>query len=279
MLSLLTTTMMLLLVPQVPPPVEGPVAEPNFTVGPLSVELVAMREIRLEISDQPDRSAAQSNFAMQIRVSGEKLKRMSRYGNLIIDEALTDNDVSLVDEKSFPEEMRTATRANTVPPERLSQTGLLLAAQTKLAPRAATTIAKLRGSVRLILADEARPITIDNPVQFYGKTIDNPQLKELGVEVSIVPVDQLEQSPPTGRTIALHYTAKEENVKQVTFVDGWMKAVPVRQGAATTKSGEQVAVYYLEPNDITDELQMVMEIHPQVEEIVLPVEIDDLKLP
>lgn len=275
----------LLLLPQVTPPPGQEPAEPttapapNYVEGPLGIEFVALREIRLRAENPDWIKGLESDLRIQFRVRGERLPQISRFGDCVLTELVDDTGMSLLDEEAYPQPDKDSTRAMTLAPEQLREHGLLLGIRAKPAGRAASSLKRVRGTVRLILAEETVTVTIDNPLQYFGKTIEDPLLKELGFEARLVPPDEFEQPLPPKRNIVVQYKTKGEHLQRITFVDGWMRSIRFRDLPVSTKSGEQCIAYGFEVPAVDDDMQMVLSIHPNIEDIRLPFEIDDLELP
>lgn len=275
------TLVLALLAPQA---VEGPPAaqpEPQtYNTGPLRVELVAMREVRMSATDPALAARLESDLRFQFRVVGEKISQISQFGELWLEDMVDDTGKQLVDESTYEGRDPDATRPLNVDATRLARTGLILGARALPSNRKATKLTKIRGHVRLVMADESNPITILNPLEYHGEVIRDPRLAALGVEMRMVPVSECENAPPANRSIAIQTVAKGEHVKSISFADGWMRPINARQAPIRKKSGEQCQLYYFDdPSVFTDELQMIIEIHPTVEDVRLPVELDDVDLP
>jgi len=275
--------LMLLLLPQVPasPAQEAPTptTAPTYDEGPLRLELLAMREIRFSATDPEMAARLRSELGMQFRLQGERITQVVRQGNLIFTELVDDTGLALLDLDTYTEAERTTTRAVPVPPERLRSEGLVLTTRNKPSARGARTLAKVRGALRLILADKTESITIENPLQFYGQPIVDPRLTALGMEVAILPNEELENAPPGNRCLLLHFKTKADHLQRATFHDGAMKPIPVRDTPVTTRSGVQCQMYYFDAAAFNDEMQLVLEVHPQIEDVLVPVELENVNLP
>jgi hypothetical protein len=97
--------------------------------------------------------------------------------------------------------------------------------------------------------------------------------------VELVSVDELESPPPANRCLLFKYKAKADYVQHVSFVDGKMIPLAARESMISTKSGDQVQMYYFDANPLNDETQAIFEVHPTIEDIQLPFEAHDLALP
>lgn len=279
-LACLTSLLLLLQVPPAPAQQSPNIQEekPRYDVGPLKAEVTAMREIRLLYLDNEERGHNESNFAMQVRIRGERIKEVSRHGMVILTELVDDTGHAMVDDQTYSERDKTELRPMSVPAKRLQQMGLTVVTRARPSARGAKQIKTLKGTVRLILAGEAEKFTIVNPGQYVGKTIDDPRLKELGLEIYIAPGSELQKSPP-GAFLALVVKTKQEHLKGVTFFDGNMQAVRYRQNPVTTQAGDMGTAYILDPAALNNELQLVLEVHRKVEDIQLPIEAENIDLP
>ena len=125
---------------------------PTYNHGKLRCKPIAIFDARYwYLEDQP--GARPSELQMRWRVAGERITEIARHGDIIFTEAVTDKGQVLIDPNSYTEEQRNATRPPNAPGSRLSFTGLLLPARLDSPNRDATSL-KLRGSVRLIFAQD-----------------------------------------------------------------------------------------------------------------------------
>jgi hypothetical protein len=275
--------LLLCLSPQVPQPpnqeAPQPTTAPTYDQGPLRVELLAMREIRFSATDPEMAAKLRSELGMQFRIRGERIAQIVRQGTLIFSELVDDTGQSLLDPNTYSEADKMTTRVVQLPPDRLRSDGLIVMTRNNPSTRGSQKLTKARGSIRLILAEQTEKLTIESPMQFYGKVIADPRLQALGMEIRIVPLDELENPPPAERALVLQFVAKGDLLQRASFNDGTMRPLPARDQAVTTKSGQPCQLYYFDATPFNDETQMVLEIHPQIDDVQLPIELDGLKLP
>ena len=280
---MLQLALILMLLPQAPQaPAQEPAPPPPpvyYDQGPMKATLVAMREVRLVMLEGEARPGFESDLRMQFRISGDKLNEISRFGNFILTELVDDTGQSLLTDTTYSEADKTMTRPNTIPPERLRESGLLLTTRTGPAARGAKTLKRIRGYVNLVLASSTESVTIVNPQQYYGKIIESPELQELGIQIRVVPVDEFQPPLPENRTIALEYVGNPANIREATFVDGWMRPVRAPERKAKTKAGVECSVFTIDPSALNNELQLVLQVHPKVEETKVEYAGDDIPLP
>jgi hypothetical protein len=256
-----------------------PEPPPAYDEGPLEIELVAMREVRMRMVSDEERQGFESDLRMQFRVKGEKLKSMSRFGNIILTELIDSNGEALVDEETYTNAELEATRPNNLGDDRLKANGLLLISKSKESSRGATHLKSLKGYVRVILAEGTETITIDNPLQYYGGMIKDDRLDAIGMQIRVVPFDEFEQNVRPDRMVIVEYVTMPDNVREVNFYDGWMKQIQSRAAPMTSEDGKECQAFYMDPAAMTDHLQMVLEVHPKVEEVRVEYEATDVELP
>lgn len=255
--------------------------KPVFTDGPLRAEFVAMREVRQYNLDPQMADRTQSDLRILIRLAGEQLTDISKYGDLIITEIRDDTGKSLLEEDTYADVDESQLRPLAFPEERLRADGLKLATPSLLpSDRAATKLKRVSGHVRAVLADKTETVTIVNPLQYYGEVIADPRLEELGLKIRVVPLDELETQPPTDRCVVLDFQAKGDHVQKIEYFDGWNRPVASRDSWLTTEeTGTKVQMFYFDGSALTDELQLVLNVHPTIEDISIPVEFENLDLP
>lgn len=254
--------------------------EANFAQGPMKLDILGMREMRLRvIKDMELPPGMRSDLQMRVRLQGEDLLRIRRFGNIILDKIVDDTGRSLIDDQTYTKEDRTTLHSLArIPPEHLRTNGLLLGTRCNEAAREAKVIKEIQGTIRLILADEAEDLTIINPLQYLGKTIDEPRLVERDVEVHIVPPDQFD--PPAENCIALHFAEHGEYVEGASFVDAWMKPLPYRERRLTTTDGRECRAYcFRDAENFNNELQLVLKVYPNVKDTQVSLEARNVELP
>lgn len=260
-------------------PASPPTPPPNYAVGELKVDCVAMLEGRYRFSDPAPGAPRESELRMQFRLVGEKITQIQRHGQLILSEVIDDTGKSLFDPSSYSREDRENTRLVAGPAEKLSETGLLLVTRVTASSRGAKTLKKIRGSVRLILSREYVEVTVSNPVQFVGKSVDDKRLKDLGIEVRLVAPDELDNPYEAGKAIAVQYVARPELVRSVALFDAWMKPLRTREAPATTRDGKPCTLFTILGGELNADAQLVVQVFPAVEDVKVPVELDDVPLP
>jgi hypothetical protein len=251
----------------------------TYIDGPWRAEILAMREVRLRLlQDIKLPPGIESDLRMQIRIAGADLTKVVSFGNLILTEVVDDTGKSLVDENTYSEQEKTTMRSMMIPPERLKETGLLLTTRNKEAARGAAKLSRVKGAVRLLLAENAESCTIVNPEQFKGQRLEHPRLQALDVEVRVAPHEDFEQAPPP-QCVILQIKSKPEQIKAVQFYNGWMQRLPYRERRLVDRNGAECKAYCFQSEVINDELQLVLEVYPEIEEISVRLNETDVELP
>jgi hypothetical protein len=266
---------------QPPEPQAEQQEQPRYDEGPFEAKIIACREIRLWLDDSIERRPGmESDYRMQIRVSGEKLGRIVRFGNFIVTELVDDQGKSLIDEDTYTEDDLTTFYPNSMPADRLATTGLLLTTRSSEATRTATKLTRCRGYVRLIVGGDkpAESITVLNPLQHVGGQVPDARLAELGVKIGVVPAEEIDQPLPP-RAIVFHFGDSANNIQSVTFYDNLLRPMRSRENPATTKAGDDVMVYFVDANGFNDEMSVVFEVNPEIEEVKLEMNADGFELP
>jgi hypothetical protein len=265
-------------VPPVPPTTQ-PTNEPAVTYdqGPLRSEVLAMFDARYFFLEQTP-GARQSELRLQMRFAGAGIENTVRVGNIIFTEATDDTGRALITPETYSEEQKTEMRPYNLPAERLKNSGLTLQTRLESPARAAHSF-RLRGSLRVVMAPEKVEITIDNPLQYVGKTIPNDQLKDVGLEIRVVPPDELSEEQTQSNQLVLQIVKGEEKIQEVAFYDGYMRQMRPRERALKTNSGDSVKSYTVTSGTLDDNTQMVLRVFPKTDEVSIPIELDSVPLP
>jgi hypothetical protein len=261
------------------PPATQPMDELAVTYdqGPLRSEVLAMFDARYFFLEKTP-GARESELRMQVRFAGSGIENTVRVGNIIFTEATDDTGRALITPETYTDEQKTEMRPFNYPPERLKSSGLLLQAKLDSPARAARTM-RLRGSLRVVMAPEKLEISIDNPLQYVGKIIPNEKLKEIGLEVRVVPAEELSEEQSQPNQLVLQIAKGDEKVQEVAFYDGYMKQMRPRERTLKTNSGESVKAYSITSGTLDENTQMVLRVFPKTEDVSIPIELDSVPLP
>jgi hypothetical protein len=270
------------------PPAVSPTGEPNaparrFDEGPLKSDVIGAMEVRRWAEDAEMAKRMQTGLQMQIRIQGEKITRLARYGSLIFTDLKDDTGEVLIDETTYTPMDKSVLRPSPFPTDRIKETGLPIMVRVKPSARAAKTLSG-HGTIRLVFtvpSGASEKITIENPAQYQGRRIEHPRLEELGIVIELVPPEQVKNMPPGERGLALDRKAKDELIQNITFYDGWMRPMVARDIWAERIDDNTRALqfYRFDSAFVNDEMQMVIEVRSEVEDIQLPVDLKAFPLP
>ncbi len=262
-------------------PASAPASMPVtvYSQGPMRVEIAALLEQRFRYLDQSMQQTRPPELRFQVRVAGENVTKVARYGQLILDEVVDDTGLPLVDATKLTEAQRTQTRLSSMPPERLAEQGLLLVGEAKAAARAAKTLKTMRGSVKIVYADGFEEVTILNPLQYVGQGIEDSRLKAMGIEISIAKTDQFEPAYEPKKGLALKIKTGDDRIRSIEFFDAWMKNIRARPQPVLSKDETEFAQYRLLGGELDDKSQMVIKVFKNVREDVVKFDFKDVELP
>lgn len=252
---------------------------PTTQEGPMRIELFGLREVRELYPDPRSQYPDQSRLHLGMTLAGARLEQVVRIGRAIITEAVDEAGKVLVAPDAYDEDQRTATNPVNVTPDVIQRGGLQLGAQLTATTRGAATIAKLKGTVRVVYAGAHEEITVFNPRAQAGSLIEHPRLKELGISVRVMPPGDPKGAPAQENVITLQFLPDRNRVRGVAFHDAWMKKLTARDKLLKTNDGEDCVSYQVSRGWINEDAQMVLEIYPEIEETQIPIEFSDVPLP
>jgi len=252
---------------------------PTTQEGPMRVKLVGIQETRETYLDPKAERPNRSRLRLGMLMAGARLKEVVKLGNVIFTEVIDETGKSLIGPDTYDEEKRTTMRPAEVTPDVIQRGGLQLVSDLQPANRQAATIAKMKGTVRVLYATQMEEITIVNPRQLMGTIIVHPRLTELGIEIRVMPAGDPRGVPPRDMFITLQFLTKENHISGVEFHDAWMKPMLTRPRTMKTNAGENCIVYQVSRGKLDVDSQMVIQVYPELEETQIEVEFNDVPLP
>lgn len=256
-----------------------PAATSEFITGPLRIEVFGVLDLRRWFA-VPPKQGGESELQLQMRIAGEKLTEICRAGQPIFTEGVDDTGQSILKPEGYTDQQRTQTSRVTASPEVLRERGLQFLAKLAAPNRAAKTIKSLKGTMRLIRAvAPAEDILITNPIAQRGAMLDHPRLKELGIEVGVVANERIPNVQPGQAVLGIEQGAKMEQIKTIEIYDAWLTRVRTPARGAQTTDGKTITVYVLPDPAALENLSLVVQVWPKVEDAPFPIELTDIKLP
>jgi hypothetical protein len=256
---------------------QAPAAPPT---GPMRLEPFGIQDVRISVFGTPPERSQEPRARFLFKLTGERIGKVDRVGKLIVEELIDDTGKDLADPKAFTERERTSTNPLSAAAN-VAQNGYVPMDYTCASPptRAAKKITKAKGYVNLVFGGPTEEVTIDNPMQYAGKTVENNRLKELGLTVRILKPGEESAEPADNRGIPIRIEAGEEMVKNIDLYDEWMKRMNVRPRVSKTQKDETYFFYQVMGGVVTPDCQLVLTVHKKIEREKVPFELTDLTLP
>lgn len=262
--------------PQADAQPEPPVAPPT---GPMRVEMLTLMEQRVRNLEPRPGTEAQSALRFQVKVTGERLPEIVRAGRLVVEEAKDDTGKDVIDPEFLKEREKTVTNAVAIN-NRILQQGYLPAESRLLnSPRAAKTLTLVRGYVNLVYAKDTEDIVIENPLKYEGGIVENPRLKELGIELRVMKLGEEAKEPGDGRGIAIKFVDGEDSIRGVDFYDSWYHRMNTRPRAGKTEDDKRYTYFAVGAGKLDEDSSMVVVVYPKIERQTLQFKFDNVELP
>jgi hypothetical protein len=246
----------------------------------MRIEPFGIQDVRIAFFGPTPERPQEPRARFLFKLTGERIGKVDRVGKLIVEEMVDDAGLALVDPSVFSERDRSLT--NPLPASaNVAQSGFVALDYTCSTPppRSATKVAKARGYVNVVYGGPTEEITIDNPMQHSGKTIEHPRLKELGLTVRILKPGEESAEPADNRGIPIRIDAGDEMVKNIDLYDEWMKRMNIRPRMGKTQKDESYFYYQIMGGVVTPDCQLVLTVHKKIEREKVPFELKDLALP
>lgn len=287
--SVLYALLVALLLPQekptLPPFVKradevAPATQNAKPTGPMRVEPWAILDQRVSFIGDPIERAPTPQARLLLKLTGEKVMDIDRCGRPIIETMVDDKGTVLIDTAGYTDADRNTTSLVTATAnvEQLGYIRLDLPT-TRPPARAATKITQIKGYVNVVYGGQTEEITIDNPAQYAGGTIDHPRLKELGITIRVLKPAEEAIEPADNRGIAIRIEGKDEMVKNVDLYDEWMKRMSVRPRVSKTQKDETYFYYSIMGALLTPDCQMALTVYQSIEKEKIEFDIKDYTLP
>jgi hypothetical protein len=150
--------------------------------------------------------------------------------------------------------------------------------------RRATAITTISGTIAVIVGGEKKIVEVKPLKANLGKTLDDPALKAVGVNVEIVnpskpakPKSGLSFGPDTSKGVTLILSGNLDEIASISILDASGKKL--NNGSMWHDSGGTRTINYGLEKPLADSTVMQIEVWPGQKIITVPVELKDLKLP
>src|SRR5262249_28912963 len=145
--------------------------------GPMRVELLGLIDQRVFFVEPVPERAPKTALRIILKLTGEKLGELYRAGRAVIEDVVDDTGAKLLDGSAMSDKDKAATAPINV--NGIVQQGYQMLDVLPPTPpnRLAKKIPSLKGYVNIVFGGPTEEVTIENPLQYMGKPIDNPKLK------------------------------------------------------------------------------------------------------
>jgi hypothetical protein len=223
-----------------------------------------------------------SSLNVTLRVEGAAARDATKYGRLKITEAADDTGKALQSMEAHsgvaePDFISVRDPRLPEPPER---TGFdVVIHPLTLAARNATAIRSLKGEFQMLVGGEKKIVTAKDPKSLVGGKLEDPALKEAGVEIEIVKPDRVlhgETVDQADTVVSLWIRGNRGAIQETNLVnaagetlnDGWH---------SNGIGGIKMTVAPGRTMDANTMLQIVLMVGQQT--VTVPFELKDVKLP
>lgn len=174
-------------------PIRDKVTLPTVAVGIVPTHVSDLRE--KDLAKTEEEIVRSPRLTVTVRAEGKEIKDARGWGNVDITEAIDDtgHDLRMPKKPKPPadednEDDQDANEGFTILEPLVGSIDRELLMDIGLASpaRTATRIARLRGEFTLLRGGEIKEVAVDHLVDLAGKSIENPVLKDAGVEIVIV---------------------------------------------------------------------------------------------
>lgn len=250
----------------------------------VSVEPVSLSEQRFRgIDGEGPRFGGGDELEIVLRVHGPGVEKATSYGHVKVERAVDDlgNDLK-PDRKgppSFGEDRFVQIDARRSGMLKKDESGFRMKMRLKSAARKASTI-QVKGEFQVLAGGRPLTVTVKNVSSQTGKQLDDPQLKEAGVQVKVLePTSEADTSVAGVRLKGLPLEIKGAvwAVRKVELLDKTGKNLIEGQFTQHLKDEQKVTYQLLRPLDDTMTLKMQLLAGQRM--VKVPFELKDVELP
>jgi hypothetical protein len=246
--------------------------------GPMRIELDSINESRVRYLGEIPERPARSGLRLIAKLTGERLPELVGLGRLIVEEMTDDTGATLVTAAQAAE-LDAGTRPYRMAKQVLARGFLNLQADAPLTSRSARKITKVRGRIDVVYGKDVEEIMIDNPLQYLGRQLEHPRLKELNMKIDMIQPGAEHDARRDGKGIALRFNDSRKRIRKVELYDAWLKPMYARERPMTTEDGGEYSFFGVMVGEVDADVQMLLRVYPSVEDERITFEFTDLELP
>jgi hypothetical protein len=248
----------------------------------MRLQIIALREQRYSFYETFEgRTLPKSDLQVQFRLRGSDIGKLVRVGWPIPTEVTDDTGQSVILADTITPDRQAYSRVVNMTPEQLAATGWMAGLSFAPPTRKAAHLKVMRGTLKLTYADTVEELVIVNPLQYAGKTIEHPRLKELGIAITIVkPEAAPTEGAPAPSEFGLRIEQGNEKVRDASFCDAYLRPLFNQPGVPKKlPDGREYTSYVAGRVPFDRDMQLIIGVFPTVREDTLKWEINDLPLP
>ena len=252
-----------------------------------------------KLEEQRELSLEKSPFAgwnngieLTLHVDGPDVQGARKYGKLKTTKAVDDVGTDLTTKGAGPASANNDNFEEVREPQTFGRrddepkpTGFDL--QLKLptpSARSAKTIKLVAGQLQVLVGGEKKIVTVKPVKSNLGKTVDDPALKELGVQFKLIDPAQRQNRAAglsiggrAGRSVSAEISGNIDALAEVTIVDAAGKKLS--NGAMWSDNAGTRSISYDLEEPLPDDAALQLEVWPGQKTVTVPFELRDVKLP
>jgi hypothetical protein len=261
-------------------PAAAPASGDKFVVSAISVAETRYRNLAGEESMFGDRSGTE----LLIRVQGAAVDGATSYGQLKLTEATDDTGTDMKPKKggmSMNDEAFTPIQSGMLGMlQKKGEKGFRVKLELGSAARKAAKIRSVKGEFQVLADGKQAAATVKNIPALVGKSIEDPQLKQAGVQIKVVDPKKAGSGMLGGgddNSLSLQITGAITAVQEVEVLDKAGKSVT--QGSMSSGSEKESNVTYQLKQPLDDTMTLKVKLVIGQKTVKVPFELKDIALP
>jgi hypothetical protein len=251
-----------------------------------SVKLLSLIESRELSLEKTPFSGWQNEVTLTLHIDGPGIAGARKFGRLVIAKAVDDagTDLTRRPENAPPrgadefQDIRTPQTFDDTAPK---PTGFDLEVKLPtLSARKATKLARLSGTVRVLVGGEKRIVTVRPIPPQYGKSIEDPSLEATGVTFTIS--DPAKRGPGErlmggSNSVSAVIKGPMDEIAGVRIVDAGGE--DCSSGSFWSDDKGVRTITYLLNKPLANDMGLEIEVWPGQKTVTVPIELEDVTLP
>jgi len=238
----------------------------------------------------PDQTSHTSmdGLTLTLHIAGEGVRTASTYGKIEIAEAVDDTGKNLKPEEGafyVPDEFQpTVSEFDRMMRENEGKAddnaGFNIELKLLASAREAKTLRTVKGQFQVRAGGEKRTVKATQLLQKIGKPLEDPALKEAGVEISFIDPKTKESmffGGDDANSLAIRAKGSFDNIADVHVTSA--AGEDVTQGNYSSTSNAEKTIVYNLSTPLTDDMTLAVDLLIGQETITVPIDLKDIPLP